>query len=439
MSATSAAGRTLPARGSRRFTLIWAAQLVAHVANGLTPFALTIHVYRQTGLSSSVALVTIVGFLPAVALAPLAGVLADRHDRRLLMLLSNALTALGLGLLLVVFAATGGALVPVCLCLALGSASAALLDPAYRAIITDLLAPDQYARAGGMVQLASAAQFLIAPAVAGVLMARADVTTVIALDLGLTVLTAIGMACIPGSGGPTRTGEGPAAWSDLRAGVQFLTAHRGVAALVALATLVTFCIGFLQTLLTPMLLDLTDEQTLGVVRSTAAVGMLVASLAIGMFGLGDRHLRAVAVSLVTAGTVIALIGAATDVVVIGVLAFAFFLALPPLNTGVEVLARSAVPNDIQGKVWGLIGFISQLGYVAAYALSGPLADLVFVPLLGTDGVLAGSVGRVIGTGPSRGIGLMFVIVGVALIAIGSQVPRARGLRSIDEDARRDVP
>ena len=118
---------------------------------------------------------------------------------------------------------------------------------------------------------------------------------------------------------------------------------------------------------------------------------------------------------------------------IGVLAFAFFMTLPPLNTSIEVITRSSIPNETQGKVWGLMGLISQLGYVVAYAVSGVLADSVFNPLLREGGALADSLGALIGVGTSRGIGFMLMIVGVLLIGMAVAIPRARSIRSLQNN------
>lgn len=155
---------TTTAARLRAFMIIWVAQLVARLGNGLTAFGLGVHVYRETGMATSVALVTMAAFLPALLLGPLGGVLADRFDRRLLMILGDSLSALGLVGMLVAFH-TGTASVPVlCLCAAVSSVFGSVMDPAYPATVTDLLTPEQYARAGGLVQLASAAQYLISPA-----------------------------------------------------------------------------------------------------------------------------------------------------------------------------------------------------------------------------------------------------------------------------------
>jgi MFS family permease len=426
------------AQGFRSFMLIWAAQLVARVGNGLTPFGLSVYVYQQTGLSTSVAVVTMAGFLPAMLLAPLGGVLADRVDRRLLMILGGAFSAVGLLALLLAFR-SGAASVPViCACLAFGSVFTSVIDPAYRATATDLLAPGQYARAGGLTQLASASQFLVSPALAGLLMAWSGVALVIVADIAAMTATTVCMLLIRRTIRTRKRAPRGGVWADLRFGVAFLARNRDVTVLVLLMTLVTFCMGSLQTLFTPMLLDLSSERTLGIVRSATAVGMVAASLAIGVLGTGHRHVRSIVTALAVGGAAVVLMGATTSVLLVAALAFVFFMTLPPLNTSVEVLARSSIPNATQGRVWGLIGLVSQLGYLVAYAVAGVLADAVFNPLLVPDGALAGSVGTLIGTGPSRGIGLMLMVVGALLVVLAVVVSRVKGMRTMEARQERRV-
>ncbi|WP_125774084.1 MFS transporter [Antribacter gilvus] len=421
------------ARNFRTFMIIWAAQLVARLGNGLTAFGLGVYVYRATGSSTSVALVTLAAFLPGVVLAPLGGVLADRFDRRLLMILSDAFSAVGLVALLLLVDRGLGTVPVVCACVAVSSVFTSVMDPAYRATVTDLLTPDQYARAGGLVQFAAASQYLISPAIAGFLMARFGIEVVLLIDVGTLAVTTLCVALVWRTIRTRRQPSERGFWADFGFGVGFLARNRGITVLMLLVTLVTFCMGFLQTLLTPMLLDLSNEETLGIVRSVAAIGMVVSSLAIGIFNMGNRHLTYMAYALAVAGVAVLLLGATPNVLLIGVLAFVFFMTLPPLNTSVEVLVRSSIPNETQGKVWGLVGLISQLGYLVAYAVSGVLADVVFNPLLVPGGALAGSLGSLVGVGPSRGIGLMLMVVGLLLVATAVVVPRVRSIRKLEND------
>ena len=108
------------------------------------------------------------------------------------------------------------------------------------------------------------------------------------------------------------------------------------------------------------------------------------------------------------------------------------MTLPFINTGADVLIRTNIPNEKQGRVWGLIGIISQLGYIAAYAVSGILADNVFNPLLRPEGVLAGSVGKVIGVGQGRGIGLIFIVSGAFVVCLAAMIARSRPIHALED-------
>ena len=70
----------------RRFLLLWSGELISSIGGGLTSFGLGVYIFRQTGSAASMALVTLLGFLPTLLLSVPAGVLADRYDRRLLMI-----------------------------------------------------------------------------------------------------------------------------------------------------------------------------------------------------------------------------------------------------------------------------------------------------------------------------------------------------------------
>ncbi|HEY5783566.1 MAG TPA: MFS transporter [Microlunatus sp.] len=430
--------RTTPADGFRAFMVIWAAQLVARVGNGLTAFGLAVHVYQQTRSSAAVAVVMLAAFLPGVLLTPLGGVLADRFDRRLMMILGDTFSAIGLIALLVAFRHGVASVAVVCVCVALSSVFTSVMDPAYRATVTDLLTPEQYTRAGGLVQLASAAQYLISPALAGLLMAHSGIQLVLVLDITTLIVTTSCMLLVRRTIGATKRSVQHGLREELTAGVSFLVHHREITVLMVLATLVTFCLGFLQTLLTPMLLELSDEQTLGLVRSVAAVGLLVSSLVISLRPMRHRQSTYLSIALAVAGIAVAAMGITVDVVWIGIFTFLFFLTLPVLNTSVEVLARASIPNAVQGRVWGLMGLISQLGYIAAYAVSGVLADAVFTPLLTPDGALADSLGRLIGVGASRGIGLMLVVVAAGLLVVAVAIPRLRSIAELDTHLRRST-
>lgn len=79
-----------------KFMLLWVGEMISAVGGGLTSFGLGVYVFNQTGSAASMALVTLLTFLPTLLLSVPAGVLADRYDRRLLLMMGDGCSALGI-------------------------------------------------------------------------------------------------------------------------------------------------------------------------------------------------------------------------------------------------------------------------------------------------------------------------------------------------------
>ena len=79
-----------------KFILLWLGELISAVGGGLTSFGLGVYVFQKTGSAAGMALVTLLGFLPTLLLSVPAGVLADRYDRRVLMMLGDGCSAIGI-------------------------------------------------------------------------------------------------------------------------------------------------------------------------------------------------------------------------------------------------------------------------------------------------------------------------------------------------------
>ena len=113
-------------RNFNRFLLVWAGELVSSIGGGLTSFGLGVYVFRQTGSAASMALITLLAFLPTLLLSVPAGVLADRYDRRLLMMLGDGCSAIGILLILVCMCRGGASLPQICIGVTISSVTASL-------------------------------------------------------------------------------------------------------------------------------------------------------------------------------------------------------------------------------------------------------------------------------------------------------------------------
>ncbi|MGF6375944.1 DHA3 family macrolide efflux protein-like MFS transporter [Clostridiales Family XIII bacterium PM5-7] len=416
-----------------KFLLLWSGQFVAAIGSGLTSFGLGVYIYQQTGMASQMALVTLLAFLPGLLLSPIAGVLADRYDRRLLMVAGDGLSALGLAFILVCMANGDAQLWQICMGVTISSVFSSLLEPAYKATVTDLLTEEQYSKASGLVQIAGSAKYLLSPFIAGYLLSIADIKLLLVIDIGTLLLTVVTTLAVR-SHIETKTQKEIAPFlRELQDGWQAVSQNHGVRALVLLGMVITFAIGFIQTLFAPLILSFADSATLGQLESIAALGMLVTSLIIGMGTIKKGYVKMLTFALFGAGIFMVGFGLRENLLLITITGFLFFAMLPFANTALDYLLRTNIDNSLQGRAWGIIGIVSQLGYVAAYMLCGVLADYIFTPLLVESGALAGSIGKIIGVGSGRGTGLLIILAGILLCFIAIILYQNKSVRGLERD------
>lgn len=250
----------------KKFILIWIGELISGIGSGMTTFALSVYVYQATGSVSLVSVIAVASFLPAILLSPLGGVLADRYDRRLLMIIGDLFS--GLGLLYVLWNIHTGteSVLPVIVGVTFNAVFVALLEPSFKATVTDLLTKDEYAKASGMVQIAGNARYLISPALAGILLAVSDIRLILLLDICTFFITVTTVALVRKSIGKPVPKEKKSTLTEMKEGFAVIKQMKGILSLIALMAAVCFWVGFLQTLVSPMVLAVSDAKTVGILE-----------------------------------------------------------------------------------------------------------------------------------------------------------------------------
>lgn len=397
--------------------------MISSIGGGLTSFGLGVYIFQQTGSAASMALVTLLGFLPTLLLSVPAGALADRYDRRLLMMIGDGCSALGIVYILICMMNGGASLAQICVGVLISAVFSALLEPAFRATITDLLTKEEFSRASGLVSLAGSARYLLSPILAGFLLTVSDVKLLLAIDICTFFLTVVSAAVVRRSIGKKAAETATGFLASIREGWRILRARKGVLLLVLVSSAITLFMGMFQILAEPMMLSFTDAKTLGVAETVCASGMLASGLVLGMRGIKRHFTGVMSASLALAGLMMIGFGLFENVLPICAFGFLFFAALPFANNSLDYLTRTHIPDAAQGRVWGLIGFLSQLGYVVAYAVSGVAAD---------------ALGAWSGMGVGRGAALVIQIAGgmMAIIAIGMRF--IRSIRQLESDGETEA-
>lgn len=400
-----------------KFFLLWFGELISAIGGGLTSFGLGVYVFNETGSAANMAIVTFLAFLPTLLLSAPAGVLADRYDRRLLMMLGDGLSALGVIFILICMMTGGASLVQICIGVVISSVFSSLIEPAYRATVTDLLTEEEYSKASGMVSIAGSARYLASPIIAGLLLAVSDIKLLLIIDICTFFLTVFCTGVVK-KGLVTKINDTAVSFMDsFREGYAAITQKKGVMALIVISSVITLFMGAIQLLSEPLILDFTDSAALGIGETVCAMGMLVSSVFLGIIGIKKNYVKVLCLSLGMAGLFMVGFSLVENMIVISSFGFMFFFMLPFANNCLDYLVRINIAAEKQGRAWGLIGFISQIGYVISY---------------GCFGILSDGIAKWTGMGVGRGCAVVIAISGVLLAATAIALYMVKDVRSLEK-------
>jgi len=428
--------------GMRTFVIIWIGQVISILGSSLTNFGLGVWIYQQTGEAMPFALTVLFGSLPQVFLLPVAGSLADRWNRRWLMILSdtgNALATLAIVLLLYTNSLQ---IWHIYLISVMGSAFGAFQQPAYQASITVLVPKKHLARANGMVQSAGALGGILTPLLAGFLFVAIGLGGIVLVDF-ITYFFAISALLIVRI--PQPKAERPAerrkstVLSDVRFAWAFLRERPGLLGLLFYYAAVNFFLSSVFVLSGPLVLSRHPASVFGIVQMVLGIASLAGGVLASAWGGPKRRMVRAAIggiALYMLGIMLAGLRVHPAFPAIGLAVNVFLISL--VQSVSNAIWQSKVAPEVQGRVFSLRYMLATVITPLAYLTAGPLADRVFEPLMREGGALAVTVvGSLLEAGPGRGIGLMYLLSGVAVILISGLAylyPRIRRLEEEVPDA-----
>lgn len=429
-------------RTMRPFFTIWLGQLVSLIGSGLTGFALSVWIFDQTGRATPFALTVLFANLPRILLSPVAGPLVDRWNRRRVMVAADSGSALVTVMALLLLGSGQLAVWHIYLIASLNALFGAFQEPAYTASVTMLVPRDSLARANGLIQMSQALEMLVTPLLAGVLFTVIGLRGIFAVDF-ITYFFAIGALLVVPIPQPRRTDSGEEAggnrlWQEAVFGWRYLRLRPGLFGLLLYFALVNFFLNFAMVLSGPLVLSFGTASTLGTVQAVGGVGMLAGSLLVSAWGGPKGRIRGLITTIMLGALGVFMAGTVRSALVVGAGFFLLLFNVAIGSTLSQAIFQSKVAPAVQGRVFATRTMISRSIMPLAFLLAGPLADRVFEPLLREGGTLAGTaVGAFLGSGPGRGIGLLFMLSGLILLCVSvaaAAYPRIRNLEAELPDA-----
>lgn len=405
----------------RDFLLLWGSQTVSSLGTEMTAYALTVWVYSQQGTASSLSLLTLCTFLPTILFRFIAGTLADRWNKKRIMLTADAFAACGTLLILALYSLGWLRIWHLYVINTLLSLMNAFQVPASY-VATSLLVPAKhYARAGGLQGAAGSALSILAPALGSVVLVWGGLKLVLWLDLVTfaiafgTLLLAIRLPETP----KQKQQEQKPFWQECTAGLVFLKEHKPLWRLILFFTAINFLAkigGDGQMAAFVLARSGGNQQTLGLVQASVSLGIMAGSLLMTWLKPAKDRFSAVYLTcgLIFLGDIVQ--GLSVSVPVWVAAAFGSYLTAAVMNVHLTVLMRESVPIEMQGRAFSARDTL-QNGFIPLGLLAGGwLADHVFEPFMSRPSAVQERLIHWF-SGSGAGIALLFFLTGAAGVAL----------------------
>ncbi|MFF0306944.1 amino acid adenylation domain-containing protein [Streptosporangium sp. NPDC004379] len=405
------AGRT----GLRPFYTVAAGQFASAVGTALSSFALGVWAYQQSGEILDLALIVMLAQIPTVLLTPLGGALADRWDRRRIMLACDAISGLAMAALVLLMVTGRLELWNVCLIVGATSVVTAFQMPAYLAAIAQLVPKPYLPQANAVANLGFGVGNVVAPLAGGALIGLFGLSSVVAIDVvsfGLGVVTLLAVR-FPNRLFHRREETFRAA---LTGGWRFLIRRRPLLVMALYFAVVNFCTALMWVLVTPVVLAIGSPASLGAVTAAGGLGAAVGTAVVLVWGGTRRR---------TVGMIGFVAGSGLGVVLMGVwpavwlVAAGLFLRLACMSIGNAhwlSIIQVKVGPELQGRVLAVNVMLATAMQPLGFLSAGPLADWVQPHT----------------SGPGRGAAAVLLVSGVFLVVWGLLGLRHRPLYRLED-------
>lgn len=404
----------------KSYLLLWGTQSLSTLGSGMTSYALVLWLYLQSGSALKTALLSICSYAPYVITSIFAGALSDRWNKKRTMLVCDFLAALSTALVFVLIK-TGSLRVWHLYALnALNGLMNTVQQPASEVTTTLLIPKALYQKTSGLRSFSQSLNSILTPILATALFSFAGIELVIAVDLitfAAAFLTLWLLISVPENGGAEKPKEPLLA--SARAGLAWLGKSPLILNLILFLAGINLVASVYSAALPAMLLSRPNggESVLGAVNACAGAATLLGSVIVALLPAPKNRVRTICLSLLlsmsTENFMLAF-GRSPFIWCAG--AVAGWLMIPVMNANMDVIFRSTIPADMQGRVYSCRNTLQFFTIPVGYLLGGFLVDGVFEPLMAAQPAGA-LLPRLFGSGKGAGAALLFFVIGLAGVAI----------------------
>ena len=389
------------------FFTIWSVQALSLLGSQLVQFALIWWLTKTTGSATVLAMATLVGLVPSIILGPVAGALFDRWNRRVIMIVADAVIAAATVGLAILFW-TGYVQIWHIYSLMFVRSLAGVFHRIAMQTSTSLMVPKEHlARVQGLNQMLNGGLNIASAPLGALLLELLSMQSILFIDVSTAIVAILPLFFIfipqPMRSSSPSGETGSSIWQELKLGFQYVRGWPGLLLIGLLAT-------FINLLLTPAftLIPLLVTQHFGGgafqlawIDSIAGVGIIAGGLLLGVWGGFKRRIVTSLAGLIGIGFGAILMGVTPEYMFPLGLAAALIIgfSLPITNGPLHAALQATVAPDMQGRVFTLIESVVSAMSPLGLLIAGPVSDLVGVQswflMGGVISVLMGIIGLLI--------------------------------------------
>ncbi len=386
----------------QQFLFILVGQGFSLLGSGLVQFAIIWWLTRETGSAVVLSAASICGLVPMLLISPFAGAVADRINRKTILILADGAIAFVTLLMALLFRLGWLSIWLVFLLLALRSVGSAFHQPAFEATMPQIAPAEHLVRVNSLMQIVRSGVNLASPLLGALMIESFALPFVLMVDV-VTAMIAI-VLILPVRIKSVRPADAHAAsfrgyLSDMRDGLRYIRRWRGLTILIGIFALSNFLLSPLVTLM-----SLIVHQHFGggareysFVEMALAIGIILGSLSLTVWGGLRRRILNINIGQVVCGVILTIAGfirpEGYSLFLVCMLVCGFGSTF--INAPAMAIVQSQVDHEMLGRVMSLIGTLCMSAMPLSLVFAGPLAELVgLMPLIYVPGLISALIGIV---------------------------------------------
>lgn len=421
----------------KSFLILWGSQAVSSFGTAMTNFALIIWAYEQQGTVSSITLLSVCSYLPSILFCFLAGTLADRWNKKKIMLICDLVAALGTLAVFILYSTESLRVWHLYVINFTLSFMNAFQNPASYVAVSLITPKEHFIRVSGLQAFSNSLVTIITPALATAVLAFGGLRIILLIDLisfaiAFTLLLFFIKIPSMSSDGDKKN---ESFLKNCLEGLKYLREHIPIWKMILFFSFINLLASIAGNGIMPALIlaRTGDNQVaLGIVSSSIGLGALAGSILVTVVKPFKSRTKVIFLSCAVSFLLCDILWAVGQNLAIWVFAtFAGNLPLPFLNANLATIMRTKVPIEMQGRVFSARDTFQYITIPIGLFLGGYLADNIFEPFMLNTSLLQQMLSKLVGTGRGSGMAVIYLITGTIGFLVSLRSAKDKIYKSLD--------